>query len=480
MIKIKMKTKGIDMRSAFPDGLSGSGFKQRARRFPLLRLVCLALLGLCLSCSQKAAEPAGPSTLLERLRRVPGFQVNEIVPPIQGFAETFQIIFSQQIDHQDAGRGTFQQLFYLSDRGQDLPMVFYTSGYGSQSYSYVSELAALLNGNQIVMGHRFFSDDIPQDWTCLTIRQAADDQHAIREALKDIYPGKWVSTGVSKGGMTSLYYRRFYPEDVAATVAYVAPLMNLPDDPRFAPFLQQVGTPECRRKIVDFQRLALSRRSGLMPLFRQHAQDKGYVFTIIPEEAAFEYAVLEYRFAFWQYGKESNCAGIPGPDATDQEILNHLVTTSSPVYYGDTGFLYYQPLFYQAYTEIGYCPYVFDDLRDLLQAVPAPTYRAFAPVGADLVFRPEVMQDVMPWLQTQGERILYIYGGIDPWSAAGLYPAPGLDALRIVQPGANHSVKIRDLDQKDLVIQTLERWLGIKINTSGLAKWEVPPERDRL
>jgi hypothetical protein len=480
MIKIKIKASGIDMRSTFPDVRSGSGFKQRARRFPLFRFVCLALLALCLSCSQKTAEPAGPSTLLERLRRVPGFQVNEIVPAIQGFAETFQIIFGQQIDHQDASRGTFQQLFFLSDRGQDLPMVFYTSGYGSPSYSYVSELAALLNGNQIVMGHRFFSDNIPQDWKCLTIRQAADDQHAIREAIKDIYPGKWVSTGVSKGGMTSLNYRRFYPEDVAATVAYVAPIMSLPDDPRIAPFLQQVGTSGCRQKIRDFQRLALSRRSDLLPLFRQYAQGKGYVFTIIPEDAAFEYTVLEYPFAFWQYGKDSNCAIIPGPEASLQQILDHLVTTSSPVYYGDTGFLYYQPLFYQAYTEIGYCPYVFDDLRDLLQAVPAPTYRAFAPVGADLVFRPEVMQDVIPWLQTQGERILYIYGGIDPWSAAALYPAPGLDALQVVQPGANHGVKIRDLDHKDLVIQTLERWLGIEIDASALATWQAPPEKDRL
>ena len=122
----------------------------------------------------------------------------------------------------------------------------------------------------------------------------------------------------------------------------------------------------------------------------------------------------------------------------------------------------------------------YDHLTDLLQAVPAPTYRSFAPVGADLIFKPEVMQDVIPWLQTQGQRIIYIYGGIDPWSAAALEPAPGVDALKVVQPGANHGVKIRDLSQKGLVIQTLERWLGIKIDASALATWQAPPERDRL
>ncbi len=406
--------------------------------------------------------------------------MSRISSPIQGYKETFQITFSQRIDHQDTSRGTFEQSFFLSDRGQDLPVVFYTSGYGTPSSTYECELAALLKCNQIVMGHRFFTDNIPQDWKYLTIRQAADDQHAIREALRDIYPGKWVNTGISKGGMASLYYRRFHPDDVAATVAYVAPIMDFPDDYRFAAFFQQVGSPECRRKLSEFQRLALSRRSQLMPLFRQYSQGRGYVFDLVPEDAAFEYVVLEYPFAFWQYGQESNCANIPDSGATDQQILDHLMAISPPVFYADAGFLYYQPLFYQAYNEIGYCPYIYDHLADLLQAVTAPTYRSFAPVGADLIFKPEVMQDVIPWLQTQGQRIIYIYGGIDPWSAAALEPAPGLEALKVVQAGASHGVKIRDLDQRGLVIQALERWLGVKIDAAALKTWQAPPERDRL
>jgi PS-10 peptidase S37 len=474
-----MKSQGPEhMRVAPADGHHKKEI--RAAGLAFLSLITLALLAFFYSCSEKAAAPATTPTLLDKLRQIPGFQVDEIFPPVQGFAGTFQILFSQPIDHQDEGRGTFHQLFFLSDRAPDRPMVFYTSGYGTPADNYVSELAALVDGNQIVMGHRFFSDNIPQDWKYLTIRQAADDQHAIREALKNIYPGKWLNTGASKGGMASLYYRRFYPDDVTATVAYVAPIMGFPDDPRFAPFFQQVGSPECRQQLLEFQRLALSRRVQLLPLFRQYAQGKGYIFTIIPEEAAFEYTVLEYPFAFWQYGKESDCANIPNAGATDQQTLDHLVATSSPVYYCDTGFSNYQPLFYQAYTEIGYCPYICDHLKDLLRTVPAPTYRSFAPMGVELIFRPEVMQDVIPWLRTQGERIIYIYGGIDPWSAAALEPAPGLDALKLVQPGANHSVKIRDLDQKNSVIQTLERWLGIKINVSALETWQAPPERDRL
>jgi len=441
-------------------------------------LAGLVLLTLILVfCSPKEDEPQ-EKTLLQKLQALPGFQVTQI-QTLQGFAQSFQIDIAQPIDHANSAAGTFTQRFYLSHRSDNAPMVFYTSGYGI-SRNLEPELSALLQSNQILLVHRFFPDADQSDWKYLTIRQAADDQHRIREALRKLYPGKWVSTGGSKGGMTALFYRRYYPGDVEATVAYVAPVMPYPDDPRFAPFLSQVGSADCRQKLQDFQRLVLSRRASLLDLFRQYAQSKDYAFSIISDEAAFEYSVLEYPFAFWQYGAESDCAGIPGADAGDQTVLDHLVDVSSPYYYSDQGFLYFQPLFYQAYTEIGYCPYVYDHLKGFLQAVPRPDYRAFAPRGVGLVFRPEVMQDVIPWLQTQGQRIIYIYGGIDPWTAAAVLPAGGLDVVKVVQPGANHSVKIGDLDQKELVIQTLERWLNIQIDRSVLATWQGPLEKVRL
>jgi hypothetical protein len=90
------------------------------------------------------------------------------------------------------------------------------------------------------------------------------------------------------------------------------------------------------------------------------------------------------------------------------------------------------------------------------------------------------MQDVIPWLQNEGQRIIYIYGGIDPWTAAAVQPAGGLDVVKVVQPGANHNVKIGDLDEKELVIQTLERWLNVQIDRSLLAIWKAPLEKVRL
>ena len=451
-------------------------------RQPVVLLALGLLLVFLSTCSRKAEEPPAPTppgqTLLQKLQALPGFQVVQL-PALSGFTNSFQIDISQPVDHAEPSAGTFSQRLYLSHRSEESPMVFYTSGYGISRNSEV-ELTALLQGNQIMLVHRFFPAAVPPDWKYLTIRQAAGDQHRIREALRELYPGKWISTGGSKGGMTALFYRRFHPDDVDATVAYVAPIMPFPDDPRFAPFFQTVGSADCRQKLLDFQRLVLSRRTQLMPLFRQHAVSQGYVFSIVPEEEAFEYCALEYPFAFWQYGQEADCANIPPDTVSDQGALDHLGAVSSAYYYSDQGFLYFQPLFYQAYTEIGYCPYIYDQVKDLLQFVTQPDYRAFAPRGVDLVFRPEVMQDVIPWLQTQGQRIIYIYGGIDPWTAAAVEPAASLDVLKIVQPGGNHSIRIRNLDQRDLVIQTLERWLGVTIDSSRLLIWTAPPEKSRL
>jgi hypothetical protein len=456
---------------------------KRRHRFYRWALAGLVLFGWLLpSCSRKSdetPEPVPPTqTLLQKLQALPGVQAVQI-PALSGFTGSFQVDINQPLDHADPSAGTFSQRFYLSHRSDDAPMVFYTSGYGINNNAE-PELSALLQANQILLVHRFFPGAVPPDWQYLTIRQAADDQHRIREALRTLFPGKWITTGGSKGGMTALFYRRFHPEDAEATVAYVAPIMPFPDDPRFAPFFSTVGSAECRQKLWDFQRLVLSRRVRLMTLFRQYTENKGYVFSMVTEEEAFEYCALEYPFAFWQYGQEADCADIPGADAGDQRALDHLVAVSSPYYYSDQGFLYFQPLFYQAFTEIGYCPYIYSHVEDLLQFVPLPDYRVFAPRGVTLVFRPEVMQDVIPWLQTQGQRIVYIYGGIDPWTAAAVEPAAGLDVLKIVQPGANHSVKIRDLDQKDLVIETLERWLNITIDSSRLLRWESSLEKPRM
>jgi len=141
----------------------------------------------------------------------------------------FLITLQQPLDHDSPEGRQFGQRMVLHHADRGAPMILYTSGYMLFGDDYLSELGVMLAANQISTEQRFFDESAPSplepaDWSLMTIAQAAHDHHRVVEALAPYYRAAWVSTGHSKGGMTSIYHRRFHPDDVDATVAYVAPI----------------------------------------------------------------------------------------------------------------------------------------------------------------------------------------------------------------------------------------------------------------
>ncbi|MBK6427599.1 MAG: hypothetical protein IPF82_15770 [Blastocatellia bacterium] len=128
------------------------------------------------------------------------------------------------------------------------------------------ELTALLQANQVHVEHRYFlpSRPDPVSWPFLNIAQSAADHHAIVTAFRPLYTAKWVSSGASKGGMASVYHRFYYPDDVDATVAYVAPSSHGTQDPRYVAFVASLGSTKCRNRLLKFQRRALKKREKLV------------------------------------------------------------------------------------------------------------------------------------------------------------------------------------------------------------------------
>ncbi|MCX6556581.1 MAG: S28 family serine protease [Candidatus Aminicenantes bacterium] len=433
--------------------------------FSLLAIFCMLL-----SCSHGGGSENENETLLQKLQKLPDVIVTEIAPP-QGYLQAFQIDVGQPVDHRYPNGSKFHQRIYLSHLGDDRPMVLSTRGYGVTRNS-LDELTILLNANQIVVTHRYFPNAKPSpvDWRFLNIWQAASDHHRIVQMFKPLYPGKWVNEGASKGGMTAFYHRRFFPADVTATVAYVAPMMFGVEDPRFRAYLlEQAGTPADRDKIKAFQRLLLSRRAELLVLVQDLAARNGFAWPL-GDEATLEYAVLEYLFSFWQYG-DGDTSKIPAADAAPDVLFNYLDQVSGFSYYSPATIAYYESFYYQAYSELGYTPYVYDHLVDLLAAVPAPTYRVFAPAGVAMNFDAGAMIGVNSWLQASGNNIIYIYGANDPYTSAAVELTGQTNALRVIQPNANHLIRIAGLDERERVLRTLGEWLGISISTS-VGLWE--------
>ena len=403
--------------------------------------------------------------LKERILSLPTVVSVENIEPGSDFIEAFEIFIEQPVNHKNPEGEKFNQKLYLSHRDESLPMVFEMDGY-NVTYNRPGELEEILHCNRIIVEHRYFGESKPEsiEWKYLTVENAAADHHNIIEAFKNIYKENWIGTGISKGGQTAIFHRYFYPDDVLVTVPYVAPLNLAEEDPRIYHFLKNVGTEKCREKIIQFQREVLKRADELIPMFRERAEKNSYTYSIGRERMIFEYIVLEYSFAFWQWAN-SECSDIPLTDATNKEILKHLETNSPFNYFSDQGLEPIAPFFYQAYSEMGYYGYDITNFKDLLKEVKEPTSRIFLKDN-NVVFDYSLMHDINKWVQKHGNNMLFIYGGNDTWTATAVQLTGETNAIKMVKDGGSHRTRIMSFDEqeKEIIYSILEDWLGIEIN----------------
>lgn len=392
----------------------------------------------------------------------------------------FWLELEQPVDHAAPNGPTFQQFASLLWKGFGRPVVLATNGYDASRLAGLSEVAALLDANQLTVEHRFFGPSAPSpvDWSKLDIAQAAADHHRVVESLKPVLGGKWISAGASKGGMTAVYHRRLYPADVDGTVAYVAPNCYSTSDPVYVDFLEAVGTAECRQALKDFQHALLARRAEVQPLFEASAPP-GDGFTTFGPDKAFEYAVVEVSFAFWQYHGLADCSGIPAPGAGATTLFAFMNGTLGSVssWIGDQALNDYAPYFYQAATQLGSPAYPQDYLLDVLPgAVPADDVpEVYPPLGVEKIWDPVPIPDVANWVTSSGQRLLFVYGENDPWSSRPFVPSPANDSWSYLVPAGNHLSRIAQLADADRSSATaaVRRWAGLGTATA-LSAGEVP------
>ncbi len=330
------------------------------------------------------------------------------------YKQCFKLEIEQPLNHHVKGGQTFKQKVYLHHFDISRPTILFINGYSIRT-PYVSELAEMIGANQVYVEHRFFGDSKPDnyDWNYLNIEQAAADYHRIIEILKQIYKGKWLSTGISKGGQTVMFHSFYYPKDVDVSVPYVAPLNFSAQDKRLISFFDEVGTKECREKIDNFQRLLLENKEELLPEFLKNAKNQKYSFEILGEEKAYEYMVLEYEFAFWQW-QFSSCEEIPTEINKPKEIIAHIEAVDAISFFSDKSIETFRPFFYQALTEIGFYTYNINTLKKLLVYADNPDFDFTMPKGITAEFNDTLMQSVNNYIQNDADNFIYIYGGSDP------------------------------------------------------------------
>ncbi len=373
----------------------------------------------------------------------------------------FELSFEQPIDHFNPTKGTFRQRLALLHKSSAEPIVLQTSGYSIFGVA-LTELAKVFDANQIQVEHRFFDQSVPdvQDWAKLDIVQTAMDFHRISLELKRIYRGRWVNTGASKGGMTSVFHHWLYPGDMAGTVADVAPLSFSTDDQRYPRFVEEAGGEryrDCRAKLKALQIGMLKRRKELM------AWVPGSFVYLGGKSVSFEHAVIELPFAFWQYADPENadhgCANVPDPEAKPEAIMVFLEVVNSMSSYSDTGIFPMMPYYFQAGAQLG-SPGV--ALSHLTRLHPY-NIDQYMPRTAKYLYSNQAMKNVDRWARTRADHILFVYGEFDPWTA-GAFPkvSTAADFHWFQVPGGNHSSKIFKLPRIDKAkaLAVVSAWMG--------------------
>lgn len=411
------------------------------------------------------AAMAAPEELKAKLSTLKGISNIEALAS-ERYAEKYVARIAQPLDPKNPSAGTFQQRVIVSHVGFDRPTVLVTEGYGA-AYAlrekYQEELSKLLDANVVFVEHRYFLESTPDplNWDYLTAENSAYDLHNVTTTFKSLYPGKWLSTGISKGGQTTILYRAFFPDDVDISVPYVAPLCRSAEDGRHEPFLDKVGDKAERTKIKNFQTEVLKRKADLLPLLDAFCKEKKLEFRI-PMAEVLDYCVLEYPFALWQWG--TSVVGIPSLSSDNETLFRHLVEISGPDYFaeGQSNVSF----FVQAARELGYYGYDTKPFKQYLTIADSQGYlsRIMLPTSAGTVeFRPELYTKIYNYLKNNDPKMIFIYGEIDPWTAARVPSFKGKKNQQIyIQPRGSHRARIGNMpeDMKEKILTQINRWLA--------------------
>lgn len=402
------------------------------------------------------------SELLEWLKTQTDLEIVRKIDD-KNFSEVYEIFITQPIDHNNPDGPKFKEQVFLSHIDKDKPVVVELDGYAVDNRP--TELARLLRCNQIMVEHRYFGESVPApfDWKYLTIEQAAKDHHRIIELFKQYYTGKWISTGISKGGSCVIFHRYFFPNDVDVSVPYVGPLNYSIDDQRVYEWIKSVSTPECRESVYNFQKLCFDKRDKLYPMFLKNAKDKNLTYDIVGYEKAYEYSILEFSFAYWQWS-DGDCSKIPDSNSSLESVWEELSNFGGVTYFDDASITGIYPFFYQCYTEFGYYAYDITLFKDYVKYADGQT-PFFIPKDASPNYDPRLLKKINTWASNEGENFIYIYGGNDPWTSTGVCLTGKTNSLKMVLPNGSHGSRIRGFSKKDkeLIYSRLENWLGIQI-----------------
>jgi hypothetical protein len=428
-----------------------------------LRVLSLLLVAACgdnldASGEQPVAATCDETTVEDTLAALPNVTaVDETACGdfVTGDPRCFAIDFEQPIQHANPDGPTFTQKLFLAHRGCDRPTLVIDSGY-AQDYFYDDELSVMFQPNTLGIEHRYQGASIPAvsdwDWSALTIKNGADDLHAIVGAFRAHYDGRFVSSGASKGGITATYHAYSYPGDLDGSIPYVAPASRGREDAHYQVRLESALPDPCAQRIRDVQTAVLTTRRAFA-ISKLTAQAPGF------EALYLEYATSRFDWGFWQYYGAEFCNRVPTAAATDAQFWSFFSTfsglgggaapaTESAPEFSDGA------LSYEWLTEHGFALQINAEVEPLLAesfaiATMEDNFRAQFPDVELPTYDGSVTLVAREWVKNVAEDILLIYGEYDPWSGGAMDQPTRPSSGRFFVPEATHGAQISALGIDD-------------------------------
>ena len=426
------------------------------------------LVFFILVCQVSVNAQEHSSTILSFLEAQPEISSVKRLPTDR-FQEKYSLMVQNEIDWVEKKAGKYNERVILCYKGFDRPTLIVTEGYFAHyglNPGYEEELSRMFDTNIILCEYRYFGESVPEnpDWQYLTVDNSLADLHHIRQIFGRIMTGKWISTGISKGGQTTMFYRATYPEDVDISVSYVAPLNKDVEDGRHEVFLaKKVGSKEERKAIRNAQKEILLRKKVLLPLFVDYAKTNGFNYHAGYSEI-YDYCVFELPFALWQWG--TPVSTIPSKNASDKDWFSFFIKVSEGDYFSAPSA--FTPFFVQAARELGYYGYSTKGLKKYLEVKNTKNYirRLMLPEDAKHIkFDKGLYKRTVRYLKENDPKHIFIYGEIDPWSASGVAQwlnCKKKENMRVyVQPKGSHKARIGNMptEMRDEIVDKLTEWL---------------------
>jgi len=164
-------------------------------------------------------------------------------------------------------------------------------------------------------------------------------------------------------------------------------------------------------------------------------------------DKAIDYTVLEYAFAFWQWGIPIK--NIPTKTVSTETMYQHLIDVVGYGFFEEKAVDNLQPYFWAALTQQGIYGYETTPFKKYLKTDKVYKFDWAFPEGISKDYDVKPMQDIKSYLDNSAEKMLFIYGEYDAWSATAVElnnSAKKRELYKFVKAKGDHRTRIKSFD----------------------------------